>query len=81
MDCKTGEIHNIYNEDPFLNGEEVTRESLEKETGRKMLALTRSEYSELKPLRHKKRKNVMRNKPCVCGSGKKFKKCCWGKYV
>ncbi|WP_024333075.1 SEC-C metal-binding domain-containing protein [Desulfotignum balticum] len=25
------------------------------------------------------RKNWMRNKPCVCGSGKKFKKCCWSK--
>ena len=23
--------------------------------------------------------NNLRNKPCVCGSGKKFKKCCWGK--
>jgi SEC-C motif domain protein len=20
-----------------------------------------------------------RNEPCFCGSGKKFKKCCWGK--
>lgn len=24
-----------------------------------------------------KRKNVHRNEPCPCGSGKKFKKCCW----
>ena len=23
------------------------------------------------------RKNSMRNKPCPCKSGKKFKKCCW----
>ena len=23
--------------------------------------------------------NNLRNKPCVCGSGKKFKKCCWYK--
>ena len=22
----------------------------------------------------------MRNKPCVCGSGKKFKRCCWEKH-
>lgn len=21
----------------------------------------------------------MRNQPCICGSGKKFKKCCWDK--
>ena len=26
------------------------------------------------------RKNSMRNKPCPCGSGKKFKKCCWNKF-
>lgn len=26
-----------------------------------------------------RRKNSYRNKPCVCGSGKKFKKCCWTK--
>ncbi len=26
------------------------------------------------------RKNSMRNKPCPCGSGKKFKKCCWSKF-
>jgi uncharacterized protein YecA (UPF0149 family) len=24
-----------------------------------------------------KGKNSLRNKPCPCGSGKKFKKCCW----
>ena len=26
------------------------------------------------------RKNSMRNKPYGCGSGKKFKKCCWSKF-
>ena len=26
------------------------------------------------------RKNSMRNKPCGCGSGKKFKRCCWNKF-
>ena len=28
--------------------------------------------------RHEKR---LRNKPCPCGSGVKFKKCCWNKVV
>ncbi|MGI2072157.1 SEC-C metal-binding domain-containing protein [Shewanella baltica] len=23
----------------------------------------------------------MRNRECPCGSGHKFKKCCWGKYA
>ena len=27
------------------------------------------------------RKNYMRNKPCPCGSKKKFKNCCWKKYT
>lgn len=22
---------------------------------------------------------TLRNNPCVCGSGKKYKRCCWGK--
>ena len=35
--------------------------------------------SELGKLRIKN-KNRFRNKPCPCGSGKKFKKCCWSKY-
>lgn len=39
--------------------------------------------SEWKPINERPktigRKNYMRNKPCQCGSGKKFKKCCWGK--
>lgn len=26
-----------------------------------------------------RRKNYMRNKPCPCNSGKKFKKCCWSR--
>jgi len=24
--------------------------------------------------------NQLRNVPCLCGSGKKYKKCCWSKY-
>jgi len=27
----------------------------------------------------KKRKNWMRNRPCPCESGRKFKNCCWSK--
>ncbi len=27
----------------------------------------------------KAEQTVGRNAPCPCGSGKKFKKCCWGK--
>ena len=27
------------------------------------------------------KKNWMRNKPCPCGSGRKFKRCCWRHYI
>lgn len=27
------------------------------------------------------RKNKYRNRPCICGSGKKFKSCCWSKAI
>ena len=38
-----------------------------------------SDYTEndIRLLSNGKRKNVMRNRPCICGSGKKFKQCCW----
>jgi len=41
--------------------------------------LTRK-LADLRPLGSEKRKNYMRNKLCICNSGKKFKKCCWSKY-
>ena len=28
-----------------------------------------------------RRRNWMRNRPCPCGSGKKFKKCCWDMFT
>ena len=28
-----------------------------------------------------KSRNSLRNKPCPCGSGVKFKKCCWNKTI
>ncbi len=34
--------------------------------------------SRLAKLRRKTHNNL-RNKPCACGSGRKFKKCCWYK--
>jgi uncharacterized protein YecA (UPF0149 family) len=45
-----------------------------------LIPLTEDDYKSLVPMTKNKRKNHMRNKPCVCGSGKKFKKCCWSAY-
>ena len=43
------------------------------------MLLTREQARELAMRSPKKRKNWMRNQSCSCGSGKKFKKCCWAK--
>lgn len=42
--------------------------------------ITKRQHDHMRPLKNGKRKNYMRNQPCVCGSKKKFKKCCWNKY-
>ena len=44
-----------------------------------MIPLTERKRIMLEQLSPEKRKGWMRNKPCLCGSGKKFKKCCWNK--
>ena len=55
----------------FLGEDEAPREN--------EMLLTNKEAKTLGSETPKKRKNWMRNKPCICGSGKKFKKCCWSK--
>ena len=44
-----------------------------------MKPLTTEEEQELKLQSLPRRKGWMKNKPCPCGSGEKFKKCCWAK--
>jgi hypothetical protein len=44
-----------------------------------MIPLEERQRIMLEPLSPRKRKGWMRNKPCLCGSEKKFKKCCWNK--
>lgn len=56
------------------------RELSERDNRTRLIPLTPKQYEELAPLGAKQRKGYMRNKPCICGSGKKFKKCCWHKY-
>lgn len=68
--------------------EEAQAEELERDIQRRKeqvaesLAHLKSEKTlETSPLTNRRRKNHMRNKPCLCGSGKKFKKCCWSKVL
>lgn len=43
------------------------------------LPMSKSYRKRLAPISVKNRKNWMRNHLCSCGSGKKFKHCCWSK--
>lgn len=45
-----------------------------------LMPIPREELEATVNMTRSKRKNWMRNKPCICGSDKKFKKCCWAKY-
>ena len=65
------ELHDRYSENRA-----ALEQAFREQTGKQMLALTKDEASELEPLPKKIRKNKMRNKPCVCGSGKPFRACC-----
>jgi uncharacterized protein YecA (UPF0149 family) len=71
MQASTGEI---------FRGTEEYITGLEADLGEKLIPLTEEEDKVLSAKPKNKRKNWMRNKPCVCGSGRKFKRCCWGKY-
>ena len=72
MDSGTGEIYRELDAKELLEAEQ--------RHGRRMIPLTEAQADALEPLGARKRKGYMRNQPCVCGSGRKFKRCCWSKY-
>ena len=53
-----------YTDAPFAP-EPASQPEKERDTGRTVIV---------------RKNNSMRNLLCICGSKKKFKKCCWGKY-
>lgn len=68
MQISTGDIVNL----------EGTRDKEEMmESG--LVPLEEDDVPKVRKMNKNRRKNWMRNKPCPCGSGKKFKKCCWTK--
>ena len=88
MNPMTGEIHRISEEESREMKKEFI-EKLNKTTDRsdrmmsleqKLVSLSEEEVEKLEPLNKRDRKGWMRNQPCPCGSGKKFKKCCWSKF-
>jgi len=78
MNVDTGEIYNADHDEMMesllKHGEMVDDQD------KRLLRLTAKQAHTIKPMTKESRKNYMRNQPCVCGSGNKFKKCCWNSY-
>jgi len=72
MNPHTGEIY--YGTSEFT-------EALGKELGVKLVPLSKADGRALTHMNCGERKNWMRNRPCICGSGKKFKRCCWSSFL
>lgn len=72
MDIQTGKIYDVTGPDHLSK--------LENALGRKLVSLSENQAKELIPLSKRRRKFLLSGKPCICGSGKSFKKCCWRKY-
>lgn len=67
-----GGLHRDLTEEQF----EDMKDLFEKE----VTPVSEEQYETLKPMKKSERKGYMRNQPCICGSGIKFKKCCWNKH-
>lgn len=87
MDVRTGviysqaDIEKLHAISQKLMGEGLSAESKKTEQlVQRLVPITADDERALRPMNIERRKNWMRNRVCVCGSGKKFKKCCWGKY-
>ena len=70
MDSRTGRLYRSI----------TAIQAAEKQHGRQMIPLNEAQADAMEPMGARKRKGYMRNQPCVCGSGQKFKLCCWSKY-
>ena len=68
MNCNTGEIFRHITEDQIAEATEARE---------KLIVITEEQFETLKPMSFSGRKGWMRNRQCNCGSGKKFKNCCW----
>ena len=57
----------------------VMRKDLLSEELERHIPIPDAELPRVRKMSKKSRKGWMRNRPCICGSGRKFKVCCWGK--
>ena len=77
MDCRTGRIYSAESEEAMAK----MAKQFESDVGRQLVELSADDAERLMPETPAKRKNWMRNKQCPCGSGTKFKRCCWSVYA
>lgn len=83
MDTKNFHIHRG-NAEQMAELLDTDTEDIEK----RMVAMTEGEVNQIQDaekkagtgINYRNRKGYMRNKPCPCGSGRKFKKCHWSQY-
>ncbi len=80
MDTRTGKIRQIYIDEMTEFEKRMSFDNRAYSIEDKMVALTGNEVESWEAMGLQQRKGWMRNHPCVCGSGKKFKKCCWDKF-
>ena len=73
MDISSGDIRLLTNEENEKDAMSLFREH-------NLVEIKEKDISKLKHMAKPQRKNWMRNKPCICESGLKFKNCCWSKY-
>lgn len=77
MDPETGKI--IRENSDFIDALELQIRAKLEEQKKNLIPLTEDEAKTCENMGLQQRKGWMRNKPCLCGSGKKFKNCCWNK--
>ena len=91
MDARTGEIHSGPSFDDIIKKLELEKQEAEvflqpieeadmtpKQAVERMVSQF-DHRTKLGMLRNKRIKEIGKNNPCPCGSGKKFKKCCLNK--
>jgi len=67
MDCRTGEI--------------LKYDDIKESQAKHMVPISETDLPKLNKMAKKRRISWRKNKPCPCGSGLKFKNCCWDKYI
>jgi len=77
MDTRTYEIKTEMSEEALQDLRMEAQTQMSNGRRPRMVALSAEESTKLQPYDTPLRKGYLRNKPCPCGSGKKFKKCHW----